>query len=231
MGMNDPESAPSPKRFCSRLGIRTAALNASAASDCRPKKYEKIPTRTTPDRRLARIPAATIASARKTRRGRAATAGLPGTRTRFGTRQPLVRVRRLPGEPRHHQRVLLQVLLADALVEIDVGVVHADVVVLVLLDWIEPRNAGGAEAEMIGVADPGDDVAPRAGVRQRREPRVEQRFRRLAVLHVPPVNGAGCRIHIQVDERPVARLLVGVSLEVLLHVGFRSEQPFLFTAP
>ena len=31
-GMNEPESAPSPKRFCSRLGIRNAALNASAAS-------------------------------------------------------------------------------------------------------------------------------------------------------------------------------------------------------
>ena len=31
-GMNEPESAPSPKRFCSRLGMRNACVKASAAS-------------------------------------------------------------------------------------------------------------------------------------------------------------------------------------------------------
>jgi hypothetical protein len=35
--MNEAESAPSPNRFCRKLGMRNAALNASAASVSRPK--------------------------------------------------------------------------------------------------------------------------------------------------------------------------------------------------
>jgi hypothetical protein len=35
--MNDAERAPSPNRFCRKFGMRNAALNASAASDSRPK--------------------------------------------------------------------------------------------------------------------------------------------------------------------------------------------------
>jgi hypothetical protein len=31
--MNDAERTPSPKRFCRKLGIRNAALKASAASE------------------------------------------------------------------------------------------------------------------------------------------------------------------------------------------------------
>src|SRR6476646_352702 len=107
--------------------------------------------RTRPDSRLARMPAATIASARGRRGGGPITASA-ATRRRLGSRDTLVGVRRLPREPRHHDRVLLQVLLADPLVEIDVGVVHPHVVVLVLLDRIETGDAGGAEAQMIGVA-------------------------------------------------------------------------------
>ena len=36
-GMNDADSAPSPNRFWRKLGMRKAALNASAASERRPK--------------------------------------------------------------------------------------------------------------------------------------------------------------------------------------------------
>ena len=36
-GMKEAESTPSPNRFCRKLGMRKAALNASAASDCSPK--------------------------------------------------------------------------------------------------------------------------------------------------------------------------------------------------
>src|SRR5215203_7088624 len=142
--MKDPESAPSPNRFCSRLGIRTAALNASAASDWSPKKNEKMVVRASPESRLARMPAATIASARSRRRGCPA-AGLSATRRRLGPWQPLGGGGRLPGEPRHHDGVLLQVLFADALVEVHVGVMHPDVVVLVLLDRVEPGNARRAK--------------------------------------------------------------------------------------
>ncbi len=31
-GMNEPESTPSPKRFCRKLGMRSAALKTAAAS-------------------------------------------------------------------------------------------------------------------------------------------------------------------------------------------------------
>src|SRR5688500_12564963 len=97
-----------------------------------------------PARRLRRMPAPTAF---------AATAG-------SGPRNPLGGGRGLPREPRHDDRVLLQVLLADPLVEVGIRVVRADVVVLVLLDRIETRHSGGAEAEMIGIADSGDDVSP-----------------------------------------------------------------------
>ena len=44
------------------MGIRNAALNASAASDCRPKKCENALTRSRPRIRLAKIPAPTEAA-------------------------------------------------------------------------------------------------------------------------------------------------------------------------
>src|SRR5262245_24202645 len=122
--------------------MRNAALNASAASDARPKYFENRRTRISPARRLARMPVATMASARANR-ARPARVDLSATRRRFRPRNPLVGVRRLPGEPRHDDRVLLQVFFGYALVHVDVGVVHADVVVLVLLDRVETRDAGG----------------------------------------------------------------------------------------
>src|SRR3954462_10743259 len=155
--MKDPDRAPSPNRFCSRLGMRTAALNASAASDWSPKKNEKMAVRARPESRLARMPAATMVSARHKRRGFAA-AGVSATRRRPGPGQPIGGVCRLPGKPRHHHGVLLQILLADAFVQVHVRVMHPHVVILVLLDRIEAGHSDGAEAE-IGVADPRDDIA------------------------------------------------------------------------
>src|SRR5262252_1337822 len=146
--MNEPDSAPSPNRFWRRFGIRNAAVNASAAMDCWPKYFENRRCRTRPASRLMRMPAATIASAAAERRR--AGGALTATRRRLWPRNRLVRVRRLPGEPCQHDRVLLQILLAHALVHVDVGVVHPYVVVLVLLDGIEAGNADGAEAQMIG---------------------------------------------------------------------------------
>ena len=119
----------------------------------------------------------------------------------------------------------------DALVEIDVGVMHADVVVLVLLDRIEAGHAGGTEAQMIGGADALEHVPAQPEILQRLDPPVEQRLRRLARLGVPPVDRPGRRIDVEVDDRLVARVLVGVPFEVLLHVGLRAEQPLFLAAP
>src|SRR5262249_53660089 len=127
------------------------------------------------------MPAATIASAAAKRRR--AGAGLAATRRRLWPRNRPVRVGRLPGEPRHHDRALSEILLWDGFVHVDVRVMHPHVVVLVFLDGIEARNADGAEAQMIGVADTLDDVLSDAETRlrlQRREPLVEERFRGLA---------------------------------------------------
>src|SRR5438309_2498356 len=57
--MNDAESAPSPNRFCRKFGMRNAALNASAASDWRPKYRAKNAWRISPVTRLRKMPAAT----------------------------------------------------------------------------------------------------------------------------------------------------------------------------
>src|SRR5207247_3997130 len=104
--------------------------------------------------RLSRIPAPTdFAATRESGPGNALGGG-----------------RRLPREPRHDDGVLLQILLAYALVQIHVGVVHADVVVLVFLDRIEAGHTDGPETEMIRVADPGDHVLPRAQVLERLQP-------------------------------------------------------------
>src|SRR3954447_16692134 len=179
--MKDPERAPSPNRFCSRLGMRTAALNASAASDWSPKKNEKIAVRARPESRLARMPAATMVSARHKRRGFAA-AGVSATRGRPGRRQPIGGVCRLPGKPRHHHGVLLQILLADAFVQVHVRVMHPHVVILVLLQGMYAGHSDGAEAGMVGVADASDDIGSHAEILEGLEPLVEGGLPRLAVL-------------------------------------------------
>src|SRR5215218_3041463 len=98
--MNDAESAPSPNRFCSRLGMRNAIWNASAASVRCPKYFAKRTDRAMPARRLRRMPAPTDC---------AATDG-------SGPGNAFARGRRLPREPGHDDGVLFQVLFAHPLV-------------------------------------------------------------------------------------------------------------------
>ena len=57
--MKEAESAPSPKTFCKKFGMRNAAWKASIASEV-PRKYAKTLWRTTPTMRLRRIPAPTF---------------------------------------------------------------------------------------------------------------------------------------------------------------------------
>ena len=57
-GMNDAESTPSPSRFWSRFGIRSAALKTSAVAPT-PRYAEIATSRTRPAMRESRIPAAT----------------------------------------------------------------------------------------------------------------------------------------------------------------------------
>src|SRR4051812_17940613 len=56
--MNDADRTPSPNRFCRKLGIFSAALNAPAAGEL-PRECAKTRTRMSPAMRLSRIPAAT----------------------------------------------------------------------------------------------------------------------------------------------------------------------------
>ena len=58
-GMNDADRAPSPSRFCSRLGIFKAARKASSAAPV-PMKAPVAISRTSPAMRERKIPAATI---------------------------------------------------------------------------------------------------------------------------------------------------------------------------
>src|SRR5205823_3038044 len=131
------------------------------------------------------MPAATAASGRAKRR--ASDCSLPGTRI-GRPRYALGRVRRLQREPREHDRVLFEVLFPHPLVRIDVCVVRAHVVGGVVLHGIEAWDAGGLEAEMIGVANPGEHVASRATILEGREPCIEPRLYVSAILEVPPVD-------------------------------------------
>ena len=58
--MNEADSTPSPSRFCSRFGMRRAALNASEARPT-PRKPAVTISRTRPDSRDSRMPAPTRA--------------------------------------------------------------------------------------------------------------------------------------------------------------------------
>src|SRR5437868_14528359 len=69
--MNEADRAPSPNKFWRKLGMRKAALKASAASDCRPKYLAKKRCRTRPAIRLRRMPAATSSAERDVRRAEA----------------------------------------------------------------------------------------------------------------------------------------------------------------
>src|SRR4051812_46092084 len=64
--MNDAESTPSPKRFCRKLGMRSAARNASPTSEF-PKKWAVTRSRTRPAILLRKMPAATMTAAGRRR--------------------------------------------------------------------------------------------------------------------------------------------------------------------
>ena len=98
---------------------------------------------------------------------------------RLRSRQFPVGHRRLIGERRHDDRRLADVVHVEAVVGVHVGVVGADVVVAVVLNRVEARNAGVGEAQMIGGADRLADVAPRADALQRLQPAIEDRPRPL----------------------------------------------------
>src|SRR6266568_4047349 len=66
--MNDAERTPSPKRFCKKLGMRSAARKASATSEL-PKKWANTRSRTSPAILLRKIPAATIEAAARLAEG------------------------------------------------------------------------------------------------------------------------------------------------------------------
>src|ERR1700732_1050305 len=59
--MKAADSAPSPSRFCSALGTRSAAVSASACGPT-PKKKATVCSRARPDSRLSRMPAPTLAA-------------------------------------------------------------------------------------------------------------------------------------------------------------------------
>src|SRR6476646_5448595 len=80
--MKDPDSAPSPNRFWSRLGMRNAALNASTAMLFWPNSSAISRTRSSPASRLTRMPAPTEVSGRATRR--TSDLRLKGTRQQEG---------------------------------------------------------------------------------------------------------------------------------------------------
>src|SRR3954453_7432767 len=91
------------------------------------------------------------------------------------SRQLSIEIRRLIREGGHHDRGLLRILEVYPVGRVHVRVMCADVVIPVVLDWVEPVHAGIDEAQMIGGADRLDDVAAGANRLERLEPAVENR--------------------------------------------------------
>src|SRR5258708_4957392 len=104
--MKAAESVPSPSKFCSALGTRSAAVSASAWGPT-PKKNATVCSRTSPARRLSRMPAPTLAAPPV--RGAAAWPSSLGSR--IAANAP-----RGSAQPRHHQGDVVRLL--DAALEI-----------------------------------------------------------------------------------------------------------------
>src|ERR1700704_6403645 len=80
---------------------------------------------------------------------------------------------RLIRERGHDDGRLADVVDVETIVGIHVRVVGTDVVIPGVWNWIEPRDPGVDEAEVIGRADRLADVAARAETLQRLKPAVE----------------------------------------------------------
>src|SRR5262245_19463899 len=143
-------------------------------------------------------------------------------------RDLLVGHRRLPREGGHEDGGLLQLVLAHALGKIGVGVARALVVGAEVLNDVEAGQPRLVERDVIGGADPLDDIPRRAEILQGRDPAIENHLRGLIAFHVEADRLAASRIVVQVDGELVAR---GGSVEVLHQVRTRAEQTLLLTAP
>ena len=77
---------------------------------------------------------------------------------------------------------------------------HSGVVVRVVLNRVETGKSERCERQMIGIPDLLDEVAASADIAERREPRIEHRFRRGVSFGVPSVDRAGARIIVQVHR-------------------------------
>jgi hypothetical protein len=84
---------------------------------------------------------------------------------------------------------------------------RADVVVAELFDRGEGGNTHIVERHLVRAPDAVDDVAPRAEITQRLEPRIEDRLRRVVLFHVEAVGRAGApefeRLQSRVGQAPL----------------------------
>src|SRR5579864_1278517 len=145
--MKAADSAPSPSRFCSALGTRSAAVSASACGPT-PKKKATVCSRARPDNRLSRMPAPTLAApprrpARPARPGSggggaaAAAAGLCSTSLSI---LPLA-------QPGHHQGDVVGLLDAA----LPVGEVRQDAVAHLAGGAAGRRPGDGAHQALLSV--------------------------------------------------------------------------------
>ena len=108
---------------------------------------------------------------------------------------------------------------------------HPGVVLAIVLDGVEARQAERREREVVGIADFLDDVSPPANILQRCKPRVEERLRGRVALAVPAINRARTRIVVEVHRQLRARAGIRVASVVLLHVGLGAQQSLLLPTP
>ena len=104
----------------------------------------------------------------------------------------------------------------------------AHVVIHIILHWIETRQPGTREAQVIGVAYALQDVFARAQIFERFQPCVEDRFHRQIVFQIPTINRPRARIEIEIHVEFFARRFVGIARQILFHVTARTVQALFF---
>jgi hypothetical protein len=134
----------------------------------------------------------------------------------------------VPSHDGHDDSSLPEVLDPHGIRQIGIGVPRANIVIPKVLDRGERRNARLMERHVIRGPDAFDHIAPCSDIAQRREPRIEDSFRRLVVLHVEAVGRAYSGIVVQVNRDLAAG---GIIAKVPVDVSAGAQQALFFASP
>lgn len=110
-------------------------------------------------------------------------------------------------ERRQHNCTLLESCFAYPFGEVRIGVMLTHVIRIVFLDGREARQSEFGKAQMIRIRNWANHILHRSLRLERLEPRIEDRFGRLVVFHVPTVCRTSTWIVVEIHRQVSALVL------------------------